>query len=88
VEKAIQKELNLLAKREVFGPIVHTPKSVMHVRYKWVFIRKWNEKNKIVWNKAQLGAQGFSQRPDIDYEETYCPIMNAITFRFFIGLVV
>jgi hypothetical protein len=40
VEKAIQKELNLLAKREVFGPIVHTPKSVMPVRYKWVFIRK------------------------------------------------
>jgi hypothetical protein len=29
IEKAIQKELNLLAKLEVFGPLVHTPKGVM-----------------------------------------------------------
>ena len=33
-------------------------------------------------------AQGFSQRPGIDYEETYFPVMDAITFRFFISLVV
>ena len=33
-------------------------------------------------------AQGFSQRPDIDYKETYSPVMDAITFRFFISLVV
>ena len=33
-------------------------------------------------------AQGFSQRPGIDYEETYSPVMDAIIFRFFISLVV
>ena len=33
-------------------------------------------------------AQGFLQRPDIDYKETYSPVMDAITFRFFISLVV
>jgi hypothetical protein len=33
-------------------------------------------------------AQGFSQRLDIDYKETYSPVMDAITFRFFISLVV
>jgi hypothetical protein len=30
----------------------------------------------------------FSQRPDINYEKTYSPVMDAITFRFLIGLVV
>jgi hypothetical protein len=30
----------------------------------------------------------FSQRLDIDYKETYSPVMDAITLRFFIGLVV
>ena len=60
----------------------------MPVRYKWVFVRKRNEKNEIIRYKAQLVAQGFSQRPGIDYEETYAPIMDAITFRFFISLVV
>ena len=33
-------------------------------------------------------AQGFSQRPGIDYEETYSPVMDAITFRYLISLVV
>ena len=60
----------------------------MPVRYKWVFIRKHNEKNEIIRYKARLMAQGFSQRLDIDYEETYSPIMDAITFRFLISLVI
>ena len=36
---------------------------------------------------ARLLAQGFSQRPRIDYEETYSPVMDATTFRYFISLV-
>jgi hypothetical protein len=87
-KEAIQTELNSLAKREVFGPVVHTPKGVIPVGYKWVFVRKRNENNEIVRYKARLVAQGFSQRPGIDYEETYSPVMDAITFRFLIGLVV
>jgi len=31
-------------------------------------------------------AQGFSQRPDIDYYETYAPVIDAITFRYLISL--
>ena len=38
--------------------------------------------------KARLVAQGFSWRPVIDYEEIYSLIMDAITFRFLISLVV
>ena len=33
-------------------------------------------------------AQGFSQRPGIDYEETYSPVMDIITFRYLISLAV
>ena len=60
----------------------------MPVEYKWIFVRKRNKKNEIIRYKARLVAQGFSQKPDIDYEETYSPIMDAITFIFFISLVV
>ena len=87
-KEAIQTELNSLEKREVFGLVVHTPKGVMCIEYKWVYIRKWNENNEIVRYKAQLIAQGFLQRLDIDYKETYYPVMVAITFKFLIGLVV
>ena len=39
-QEAIQSELNSLAKREVFGPVVQTPSGVKSIGYKWVFARK------------------------------------------------
>ena len=38
--------------------------------------------------KARLVAQGFAQRPDIDFDETYSPVMSGITFRYLISLAV
>ena len=38
--------------------------------------------------KARLVAQDFSQRPEIDYEETYSLVMDTITFRYLINLVI
>ncbi|CAM8902104.1 unnamed protein product [Rhodiola kirilowii] len=87
-KKAIETELDSLNKRKVFGPIVLTPKDVKPVGYKWVFVRKRNEKNEIARYKARLVAQGFSQRPGIDFEETYSPVMDGITFRYLISLAV
>ena len=59
-KEAIQAELNSLVKREVFEPVVQIPEAVMPVGYKWVFVRKRNEKNEIMRYKARLVAQGFS----------------------------
>ena len=42
--------------------------STNHVRYKWVFVRKKNEKNEFTRYKTRLVAQGFLQKPGIDYE--------------------
>ena len=36
----------------------------------------------------RLVAQGFSQKPSIDYEETFSPVMDAITYNFLISLAV
>ena len=51
-------------------------------------VREHNENNEIIRYKTQLVEQGFSQRPSIDYEETYSPVMDTITFRFLINLTV
>jgi len=32
-------------------------------------------------------AQGFLQKHDIDYDETYSPIVDAITFRYLINQI-
>jgi hypothetical protein len=56
-----------------------TPPSIFPVGYKYVFVRKRNENNKVVRYKARLMAQGFTQRPGVDFNETYSPVMSDIT---------
>ena len=85
---AIQAELASLEKREVFETIIWTPEGIKPVGYKWVFVRKRNEKGEVMRYKAWLVAQGFCQRPDIDYMETYSTVVDAITFRYLINLAV
>jgi len=50
--------------------------------------QKRNGNNEITKYKARLVAQGFSQRPRIDYVKKYSLVMDVITFRFLISLVV
>jgi hypothetical protein len=57
----------------------HAP-NVTLVRFKWVFVRKRDANNVVVRYKARLVAQGFTQRPNIDYDETYSPVMSGTTF--------
>jgi hypothetical protein len=49
--------------------------------------RKRDENNIVVRYKAKLVAQGFTQRPGIDYDEIYHPVMSSITLRYLISMV-
>jgi hypothetical protein len=66
--------------------VKYTPPRTYLVGFKWVFIHKQNEDNEVVRYKARLVTQGFTQRPGIDFNETYSPVMNGITFRYLISL--
>jgi hypothetical protein len=85
-KEAIEVELNSLKKRKVFTDVIPTPPRTFPVWFKWVFIQKMNENNEVVRYKARLVAQGFTQRLGIDFNETYSPVMNEITFRYLISL--
>ena len=50
-------------------------------------MRKRNENGGIARYKARLVAQGFSQRPGFDFDETYSPVVDATTFRYLISLI-
>ena len=53
------------------------------------FLCEKNEKkNEIQRYKARLVARGFSQRPGVDCEKTYSPVMDAITLHYLICFTV
>jgi hypothetical protein len=79
-KEAIEAELNSLKKRKVFINVIPTPPRTFTVGFKWVFVQKRNENNEVVRYKVRLVAQGFTQRPRVDFNETYSPVMNEITF--------
>ena len=51
-----------------------------------MFVRKRNENNEVVRYKVRLVAQGSSQRPGIDFDQIYYPVMDGITFRYLISM--
>jgi hypothetical protein len=59
-KEAIEAELNSLKKRNVFIDVIPTTPRIFPVGFKWVFIQKRNENNKIIRYKARLNAQGFT----------------------------
>jgi hypothetical protein len=85
-KEAIEAELDSLKKREVFSNVTPTPPRTYLVGFNWVFIQKWNKNNEVVRYKVRLVAQGFTQRPDIDFNKIYSPVMNRITFQYLISL--
>ena len=65
----------------------HTGNLSVYVNYVNDYVIVKNEKNKVVRYKARLVAQGFTQIPRIYYEETYSPVVDAITLKFLISLI-
>ena len=84
----MRSELGSLKLRKVFSPVETTPKKVNPMGCKWVCVRKQYQFGNVSRYKARLVAQGFTQRPDIDYKKTYSPVMDSITFKYLLSLAV
>lgn len=41
------------------------------IETRWVFRNKMDKLDKIIWNKARLVAQGYSQQKKVDCDETF-----------------
>ena len=83
-ENAINSEIDSLIKRKVFGPITKAPANTHLIGYKWMFVKKTNDKGIVVRYKACLVAKGFTQKLGQDYSDTYAPVMDSITYRLMI----
>jgi transposase InsO family protein len=84
---AMEKEMNSLYANEVYD-LVELPKGRRVVGSKWVFKRKMNADGSVERYKARLVAQGFSQKPGLDYDETFSPVVRLESLRTMIALAV
>jgi hypothetical protein len=55
------------------------------INSKWVFRVKAKADGTIEKFKARLVVKGFSQRPGIDFDETFCPVAHSETQRILLA---
>jgi len=77
---AMGEEMGNCKEAETWSLVPYTPD--MHVLgSKWIFRTKLNADGSLQKLKARLVAQGFNQAEEIDYLETYSPVVRTATVR-------
>ena len=56
--------------------------------HKLIFTKKQNLDGQVTRYKVRFVAQGFNQKPGLDYDFTYSPVVDSGTFRYLLGTVV
>lgn len=82
---ACQLEYDNLRRMSVFT-LVPRPKHANIVSTKWVFKRKLRADHSVDKYRARWVARGFSQRPGLDYDDTYAPVASYSSMRLIVGL--
>nr|GEW31233.1 uncharacterized mitochondrial protein AtMg00810-like [Tanacetum cinerariifolium] len=89
--KAMKTELELIVKNNTLK-LVHLPKGVVPIGLQWLFkIKKKADVSIKVKYKAHLGAKGYVQQPEIDFDENACKkkaVYKAVTNGEFIIVAV
>jgi hypothetical protein len=79
-------ELNSLHEQQVFGSVQELPRGSRPIGYKWVFAKKRDASGSVARYKARLVAKGFTQVKGVDYDETYSPVTDAVSYRVLLAI--
>jgi hypothetical protein len=53
---------------------------------KWIFKHKFNSDDSLEWYKAHWVFRGFTQRPGVDYDETFSTVVKPVTVHTVLSL--
>ena len=79
-------ELDSIKKNKVWE-LVELPKGRKPIGCKWIFKKKFKYDGTLDKYKARLVAKGYTQKPGVDYEETYSPMAKFVSIRIIMALV-
>lgn len=82
---AIREELDCFSENDAWE-LVDAPSAGTVVKCKWVLKRKYCDEQ--VRYRARLVAKGFTQKPGVDYNETFSPVIRHSTLRYLFALSV
>ena len=82
---AIETKYDSLCKHGVFVEIT-TALDKQPIGHKLIFTRKLDSQGRTLRYKVCLVAQEFTQRPGVDYDQTYSPVMDTTSFRCLLAL--
>ena len=81
---AIKDELSSMEQQDVWTIVPRMRRRTVGCR--WVFVKKRNEYGEITRYKARLVAKGFTQRPGVDFDEIYAPVVRYDSLRLLLAL--
>ncbi|GBP18230.1 Retrovirus-related Pol polyprotein from transposon TNT 1-94 [Eumeta japonica] len=85
--EAMKEELEAFKENDAWFPVDKLPSHKTPVQCKWVYKKKVNSDNSVRY-RARLVAKGFTQKPGLDYEETFSPVVRHSTLKMLFALSV
>ena len=84
-DKAIRTEIDSINKNNTWI-LVDLPKGAKPIGCKWIFKKKYHPDGSIEKYKARLVAKGFSQKPNIDYFDTFALVTRISSIWMLLAL--
>ncbi|KAH9667846.1 hypothetical protein KPL70_021200 [Citrus sinensis] len=83
--QTMAEELDALRQNKTLA-LAHRPYDANVIGSKWVYKTKYREDGTIDRLKAHLVAKGYTQVPNIDFDETFSPVIKPTTIRLVLAL--
>ena len=84
-ESAAQTEMETIKANRTWT-LVDLPANCKLIGCRWVFKVKYDANGNVDWYKARLVAKGYTQVHEIDYTETFAPVVKFNSIRTLLAL--